>query len=60
MTITKKMLAKNPFLVRKIEKVASVEKMSFSEAANFLVLRWFHLHSFYSRGETTRNPPAAK
>lgn len=42
MTITKKMLAKNPFLVRKIEKVALVEKMSFSEAANFLVVRWFH------------------
>ena len=54
MTITKKMLAKNPFLIRKIEKVASAEKLSFSEAANFLVLRWFHLHSFCSKGETTR------
>lgn len=45
MVITVETLNGNLFLSRKIQKVAQAEKMTFSEAANFLLLRWFHLNS---------------
>lgn len=44
MTITPKMLAKWPALVQKIRKVAAAENLNFQQAANFVLMRWFHLH----------------
>lgn len=44
MTITEKKLAKYPSLIAKIRKVAAAENLTFSQAAHFLLARWFHLH----------------
>lgn len=44
MTITEKKLANHPNLIAKIRKVATSQKLTFPQAAHFLLARWFHLH----------------
>ena len=46
MTITKIMLKRNRFLVKKIEKFASENKLSFSQACVFLLQRLFNPNFF--------------